>query len=81
MAGDGGNRHAARILHRVVQQRGYGLILGSAMFEDQCGDCHQVRDIGGVRALAGLFAVQPGSIGEGVGVTVGQAADHLAISG
>lgn len=44
------------------------VILGTpALFEDVGSDGHQVGDIRGVRALAGLFAVEAGRVGEGVG--------------
>ena len=52
------DRFAALVFDRIVEEGGDSLILVAAVLEDECGDGEQVGNVGDIRALSTLLAVE-----------------------
>ena len=56
----------ALVFEAVVQERGDGIVFGTAVFEHEGGNGEEVRDVGNVAALAHLIVVKAVRIHERV---------------
>ena len=61
----GQGRQAALVLHGVVQQGGYGLVLAAAVFHHHGGDGQQMGQVRPAGKLSPLLGVQRGGISNG----------------